>query len=640
MQDQGKRLLLAVVVALGFMMVWNMVCRPKDADQQAQQQAQQNAASQSHVVPATSTVGSSIGKASEPVAAHGPEQTIVLTYPNVVATFSSNGGKLVSWKLTDPRYQRDVTKGELLPDAKKFPDTGAFAVNFDRGSTYVLPPGAEWTGKKISDTQVEYTLSTPQLDITKTFTIVPDAFIVKMAVKVSVKIADDKEAHQVLAISGYEVQDPKTSTTGSARVQPRQWDSSTLKIDGDNVSTPITSILDPTGGPRYEHQIQWTGFEHPYLLVGFAPNPGGGPVAKHTYAEPSGLMQTDMVYEAGTTFKKGEPPLQLELVGYLGPKNYDQLEHTDGVAGYSTGFKSVIDLGWFAFIGRPLLWLLLKFHAVVGNWGIAIVLLTMLVKLLTLYWTTKSMRSMKAMAVLGPQMKELQAKYKDGGEDGKRRLQQETMALYKQNGVNPLAGCLPILLQMPIWLALYRMLSSAGELYQQPFISGWIDDLTASDPFYVLPVVLVVTMFAQARLTPTTVDPSQKMQQRMMQYGMPLMFGAMSFFFPAGLTLYIFTNTCLSALHSIYMNKYDKKSVALAAQLKKNQAATAAAKDAAAAKTAKDANAAKKTADDGDDDEDDDDKAPGKALAEPPRAAEAGKPRVRQSQRRKKGGRR
>ena len=100
---------------------------------------------------------------------------------------------------------------------------------------------------------------------------------------------------------------------------------------------------------------------------------------------------------------------------------------------------------------------------------------------------------------------------------------------------------------MPIWLALYRMLSSTGELYQQPFIPGWINDLTAADPYHVLPVVLMITMFVQARLQPAApTDPSQKMQQRMMQYGMPLMFGVMSFFFPAGLTLYIFTNTCLT----------------------------------------------------------------------------------------------
>jgi YidC/Oxa1 family membrane protein insertase len=273
------------------------------------------------------------------------------------------------------------------------------------------------------------------------------------------------------------------------------------------------------------------------------------------------------------------------------------LEAADEVAGYPTYFKETIDLGWFAFIGRPLLWLLLKFHALTLNWGLAIVLLTMLVKGLTIPFTTKSMRSMKAMAVLAPEMKALQEKYKDD----RQRLQMETMALYKQHGANPFTSCLPLLLQTPIWLALYRMLSSTGELYQQPFIPGWIDDLTAADPYYVLPIILVVTMFVQARLQPMgpVTDSSQKMQQNLMKYGLPLMFGVMSFFFPAGLTLYIFTNTVLSALHSIYMNKFDKKSLALSAKIEAAKKKADEEKNKSAAAKAKDANA-------GDDDDDDD----------------------------------
>jgi YidC/Oxa1 family membrane protein insertase len=180
------------------------------------------------------------------------------------------------------------------------------------------------------------------------------------------------------------------------------------------------------------------------------------------------------------------------------------------------------------------------------------------------------------MAVLGPKMAELKKKY---GNDS-ARIQQETMALYKHNGVNPLAGCLPIFLQMPIWIALYRMLSSASELYLQPFIGGWIGDLTHRDPYYILPVVVTGTMFLQSKLQPATGDSAQ---QKIMLYGMPLMFGVMGLFFPSGLTLYMFTNTVLSALHSLYMNKFDKPSLALAAKLKEaTEAAKKAAEDEAA----------------------------------------------------------
>jgi YidC/Oxa1 family membrane protein insertase len=590
MQDQGKRLLMAVALALAVMLGWNVLFGKKQPDQ-AQQTSDTSGSGGSAATPLTGAAAaqmhSNVGVTSNVPGEPCKDQTIALTFPRFVATFGSCGARLASWHLTDARYLHDPGLGELLPDV---PGTGALNIELGPDSTYRIPDNASWQGRQLSPTEVEYTYQTDRVSLAKHFTVAPDAYLVKLDVKLVVDNPGPQEAHETLEATSYELQDPKTATTGSSRgAQPRQWDSSTLRSDGELLSTPITSILEH--GPRYEGAVTWAGFEHPYLLVAFSPNPASGIVAKRTFAEPTGLMQTDMIF-APTSFKHGDPPVTREIVGYLGPKSNAQLEHADEVAGFTTGFKETVDLGWLRVIAQPLLWLLLAFHSVVGNWGIAIVLLTIVVKGATLYWTTKSMRSMKAMAVLGPQMKGLQEKYKDD----KQRQQVETMALYKQHGVNPLAGCLPLLLQMPIWWALYRMLAQAGELYQQPFISGWVDDLTAADPYHVLPVLLVITMFLQARLTPTSVDPSQQFQQRLMQYGMPLIFGAASFFFPAGLTLYIFTNTCLSAVHSIWINKYDKKSVALTAQLKKNQAAAAAAKDATAARAAKDANASAKDA--------------------------------------------
>jgi YidC/Oxa1 family membrane protein insertase len=608
MQDQGKRLLIAVALALGVMLVWTKVFQkdeppavtspvtqapPKPAGPQvgvaaegSQRQVPPSATGSDAPATAMSPSGAGSVKPVEELP-RPPAETITLPFANVVATFSSYCGGLTSWQLTDKRYEHDAFKGELLPvrarmtmtdpsgkpvpvpaeQLKNLPDCGAFDVNF-ASSTFVVPRHAVWKGEQISKTEVRYTYvaAGDQLAIVKTFTVMPEKYLVRMDVKVNVAVPAGTEAKQQLAVSVYSYQDPAGLKGGSSRISPRVWSSSTMR-DGTIVQTDVDGVLE---WPRFEPAIQWTGFEHPYLLDGYSPQVREGErVEKHTSASdgtngmPRGFMRTDLLFPA-TTFKHGDAAMERVIVGYLGPKNYDNLEQADTAAGFPTGFSKVIDLGWFAFIGRPLLWLLLKFHEVVGNWGIAIILLTFLVKGLTLYWTTKSMRSMKAMAALAPQMKILQAKYADD----KQRQQAETMALYKEHGVNPVAGCLPIFLQMPVWLALYRMLSNAGELYQQPFIPGWINDLTAADPVYVLPAILVVTMFVQARLQPASADSTQ---QKFLQYGMPLMFGVMSFFFPAGLTLYIFTNTVLSALHSIYMNKFDKQSLAIAAQLKKNQ---------------------------------------------------------------------
>jgi YidC/Oxa1 family membrane protein insertase len=618
MQEQGKRLLLAVALALGVMMLWQVIFPPKKPDEPPPGTGSGSGSTKQAPAPTpTSRVGqpdpttAAVPGPTAPAAPRSAEQLIELKYPSFTATFSSYGGTLQGWHLSDPRYDRDATKGELLVgtlaerkerDAKLAAlDTGAFDVNFS-DSTYIVPKTAEWHGTKVDDRTVKYTYTSDALDIEKTFIVEPNWYMVRMTVKITVKVPEGKEAHQTLAIRAYEWQDPRGLGGGSSRVAARVWASSTYR-DDSVVGTSLEDLVPPEGGPRFEKDITWTGFEHPYLLVAFAPKRElNETYEKHTYAYknaeliPYGLIETDILYPR-TTFKHGDAPLTREMIAYLGPKNYDDLANADNVAGYATGFKAPIDFGWFGFIGRPLLWLLQKFYSVVGNWGISIILLTFLVKGITLFWTTKSMRSMKAMAALAPQMKEIQAKYKDD----RQRQQAETMALYKENNVNPLSGCLPIVMQMPIWLALYRMLSNAGELYQQPFVPGWINDLTASDPVYVLPVVLVVTMFFQARLTPQTGSSGQ---QKMLQYGMPLMFGVMSFFFPAGLTLYIFTNTCLSALHSIYMNKYDKKSLEIAAKLKANQAAAEAAKNPGAKKVI-DAQSKDVGSDDDDDGDDD-----------------------------------
>lgn len=575
MQDQGKRLLIAVAAALGLMLVWNLVFPPKEDKPDPSKGSDGSGSAAAVVSTAPAVIDFGAAPSSAPAeSARGAEQFLDVSYPEFTAKFSNYGGTLVSWKLVDPRYANDATKGELLPDHAKFPDAGAFDVNFTRDSTLHLPLRAEWKGERVSGNQVKYTLSTPDFDVEKLYTIDPSNYIVRLNLKVATKVAAGKEANQTLAVLARAFQDPKLADKGSyGQSLPRSWHTSSLQDGKVHTTNQVELIKDrATGMVRHEKGIQWAGFEHPYLFVAIAPKPlaANDTFEKWALSDEQGLMASEILF-GRQTIKPGDAAIAREMVAYLGPKNYKDLDRADGVAGFETGFKATIDLGWFAFIGRPLLWLLLKFQSVVVNWGFAIVLLTFLVKGATLYWTTKSTRSMKLMAALGPQMKELQEKYKDD----RQRLQVETMALYKQHSVNPIAGCLPILLQMPIWLALYRMLSTAGELYQQPFVGGWIDDLTAPDPTHVLPAVLVVTMFVQARLTPATSDSTQ---QKIMQYGMPLMFGVMSFFFPAGLTLYIFTNTLLSAVHSIYMNKYDRKSLEIAEMMKANKEKAEAAK--------------------------------------------------------------
>ena len=535
MEDQGKRLLLAVALALGILFLWQIVFPPEKPTDKPRKT---DVAAEAERTP-ESPVGEPIEGAA-PEAAPGEEQITRLEFPKFVVELSNRGGKIVSWKLTDPKYARDWTKGELIASR----DVGAFATNFYK-SPVVIPKNAIWEQVEAPEGQVAYRYESPDLSVTKTYSFRPEDYIVEMTAIVDAK----RELSQQLAVSFVGAQDPKAPVGGGMGRVERKLHAA-CHLNGDLSQLSAQRLRDRGGVERGGH-VRYAGFNHPYLFFAVAPRGAGEEnLACNVYpvlAVPGG-MQVDLVYPP-TKLRPDAPPLKRELVAYIGPKHLDALELAGEVAG-TTAFEDSVDLGWFEIIARPLLSLLTWFYELTGNWGIAIILLTVLVKLATLYWTTKSMRSMRRMAALAPQMKALQEKHKDD----RARLQQEMMAMYKQNGVNPLSGCLPILLQMPIWIALYRMLSSAGELYLAPFIPGWIDDLTETDPYYILPVAVTGMMFLSSKLSPATVD---NMQQKILIYGMPLIFGVMSFFFPSGLSIYIFTNSALSLLHTLYMKKFD-----------------------------------------------------------------------------------
>ncbi len=226
---------------------------------------------------------------------------------------------------------------------------------------------------------------------------------------------------------------------------------------------------------------------------------------------------------------------------YFGPKDLSVLREVEPTLDHT------VDFGWFTFLAYPILRLMKWINEFFHNFGVAIILMTLLLKLITFPLNYKSMKSMKQMAALKPQIERLQKKNKDNPEAKNR----EMMLLMKNHGYNPVAGCLPILIQMPVFFALYRVLYSSVELYQAPFMF-WITDLSVRDPFFVTPILLTVTMFLQQRLTPNTAtDP---MQQKVLQW-MPVFFGVIMVTLPSGLTLYMLINAVASILQQLILNK-------------------------------------------------------------------------------------
>ncbi len=225
---------------------------------------------------------------------------------------------------------------------------------------------------------------------------------------------------------------------------------------------------------------------------------------------------------------------------YAGPKVQTVMEK------YAKGLELTVDYSWLTVIGKPIYWLLNYIHAFVNNWGIAILGVTLCIKLLFFKLSQASYRSMARMRKIQPQLKALQERFADD----KPRFNQEMMEMYKREKVNPLGGCLPIMVQIPVFISLYWVLIETVEIRQAPFLL-WIQDLSAQDPFYILPVLYGISMKIQQSLNPAPVDPVQAKVMQMF----PIMLTVFFLFFPSGLVLYWICNNCLSILQQWYITK-------------------------------------------------------------------------------------
>jgi YidC/Oxa1 family membrane protein insertase len=333
--------------------------------------------------------------------------------------------------------------------------------------------------------------------------------------------------------------------------------------EGDVERTPVASVGSPgffsrlsggggdTGPEVYRGEVDWAGAQTRYFLSVLMPD-----VPRDAEARFEALT----VGEAGAaavSFRPVRLPpgrrLEREYRVYIGPKESDRLEAV------GANLDRSIDRGWawVSPLTAAFSWLLKASYSVIPNYGLAIILITVMVRLCTAPLMAKQMRSMKRMGELQPQMKALQEKYADD----RQKQSEELMKLYKQSGVNPLGGCFPMLLQLPVFIGLYYALQSSIALRQEPF-ALWINDLSAPEtlfvipglelPVRVLPLLMGASMVLQQRLTPTTVDPAQA---RMMMTVMPVMFTVLFYQFPSGLVLYWFVSNLLGIGHQLWVNR-------------------------------------------------------------------------------------
>lgn len=287
-----------------------------------------------------------------------------------------------------------------------------------------------------------------------------------------------------------------------------------------------------------EGKVAWTAIEEKYftsILVPLSENPAQVRISKkneHT-------ITYKLLYPF-ISLNPGEEKTYSFFL-YIGPKDIDILSSQNAL------LEKTIDFGWFDIIAKPLLLSLKFFYKYIGNYGLAIILITIIIKILFWPLANKSFKSMKGMQSIQPEIAKLKEKYKDNKEE----FAKQQMALYKQYNVNPLGGCLPMLLQIPVFISLYRVLADSIELRHADFISFWINDLSAKDPTYIAPLLMGASMFLQQKMTPSAADPTQA---KMMMF-MPLIFTVMFLSFPSGLVIYWLLNNVLSIAQQLYINK-------------------------------------------------------------------------------------
>ncbi|HSH73415.1 MAG TPA: membrane protein insertase YidC [Methylophilaceae bacterium] len=281
----------------------------------------------------------------------------------------------------------------------------------------------------------------------------------------------------------------------------------------------------------------WVGLVQHYFVSAWIPK---SDTAKEFYTK----QLSDDIYAIGTKGSVGSvapgASVDVDAKFYAGPQTHSELEKT------APGLEYTVDYGWLTIIATPLFWVLSAIHGVVGNWGVAIILLTVMIKAAFYPLSATSYRSMAQMRELAPRLQSMKEKF---GDD-RQKMQQAMMEMYKTEKINPMGGCLPILVQIPVFISLYWMLLGSVEMRHAPFVL-WIHDLSAIDPYYVLPLLMGATMIIQTKLNPKPTDPIQAKVMTIM----PVVFSVFFFFFPSGLVLYWLVNNILSIAQQWQINR-------------------------------------------------------------------------------------
>lgn len=545
-----KNILLAIVLSVAVLfgyqfLISEFIPQPPVMEQAAPKADQKTQESPATPQPGAPTTQPTTAPAQQPapvaaipvkpaLTAEVPEKEITVDTDLYHAVFSTNGAVIKSFVL------------KKHTDEKGAPLNAAIALNPDANKPLALLSGGRPVYASFQASADKITLSSANstaslaftysdasgLAVEKKFTFHNDGYRIDLDMNLQGGSDYKLALGAGFGITGKEAPSMGVHVGPVVMVQGKRESEDTIKL----AEAPKTY----TGG------IAWAAVEDKYFMAGLVPLSQIGAV------EARAAGKGDAALPDVTLSLAGNGPVTAKFLLYAGPKEYDRL------AALKVGLEDIVDYGWFKLFAKPMFHFMNMLYRVFGNYGVAIIILTVIIKVVFIPLTHKSTKSMKEMQRVQPELTKLREKHKNDS----ATMNKEMMELYKKHKINPLGGCLPMVLQIPVFIALYNVLLVSIELRHAPFF-WWLKDLSAPDgliqvfgfPVGPLPILMGASMFVMQKMTPTTItDP---MQQKIMLY-MPLVFSLMFFTFPSGLVLYWLVNNTLQIAQQYVTNKYIK----------------------------------------------------------------------------------
>jgi YidC/Oxa1 family membrane protein insertase len=538
-----RRALLAFLLSIIVLFVWGKIYKPSTPPRPSQTQKTPQTP-QPAEQPASSAPSAPAGGPATAIRA-SEEKAVVIESLLYRVELSNRGGVARSWQLkkylddSKPPHPLDLVNAQAAQQVGGWPLSLALAdPNLEaeaNSALYRITPSSETLQ---APAEVKFEWGDGHLQVTKRLKFAEN-YLVEIAASVTL---NGRPVPVAIAWRG---------GFGDTTVyQAAQQVNLFYQLDGKLVVLPFKK-LGVSGNPS-ERSLQpgtlgYAGIEDQFFTAAFLPN-GPGLNLWHWGREHDVVVDGNAAKEPVAEMAAGSAeaaPLSLRV--YVGPKALDQLN------AQQPPLEGLVQFGWTGVIAKPLFDILKWIHHYVPNYGWAIVILTLAINTALFPLKMKSWRSMQKMQRVGPRVEAIKQRYAKYSlrDPRKRKMNEEVMELYRAEGINPMGSCLPMLLQMPIWWSLYRMLQGVIELRHAPWI-GWIHDLSAHDPYYILPILMTITMYTMQKMTPTTAaDPTQ---QKMMTL-MPLMFGVLFFRLSSGLILYIFTSNLVGMAQQWYLNR-------------------------------------------------------------------------------------